>query len=526
MSKTFYALAQKRALCVVVIGFLGFAGSATIGLLVGIPEPGIHDEFSYLLAADTFAHGRLTNPTHPMWMHFESFHIIQRPTYMSKYPPAQGLILAAGQVISGYPILGVWLSMGLMCAAICWMLFAWVPPSWALLGGFLAVVHPELGVGGYWAQSYWGGAVPAAAAALVAGGLRRIVRRPHTRDALILGMGLVVLANSRPYEGLLYSLPAGGVLLLWMFSKNGPAFQASFRKIVMPILLVLSMAAVGMAYYNFRITGAALHMPYLVHEETYAIAPLLLWQTPRPKPTYRHPVMREFHHLMLEDYARRRSIMGFFSEKKIALRTDAGFYLGNAYVLPLLAMLPLMVPRIMRNRWLLFALLTCSVVVIGYLVETFEAKHYMAPITGLVFLFVLQGMRLWRWRDPLIGRFVIFLIVALSVYWILRAPGTGVKSGGPSGWGYQRARVVRQLERMHGNHLVIVSYGPKHNVHEEWVYNRADIDAAKIVWARDMGTVDNDRLLNYFKDRSAWLLNIDYEAPPSETQSYELISLR
>src|SRR5262249_5163057 len=82
------------------------------------------------------------------------------------------VILAVGQVLSGKPILGVWISFGLMCAAVCWMLYAWVQPSWAFLGGFLVMLHPSLGLNGYWAQSYWGGAVAATGGALGIGGRR------------------------------------------------------------------------------------------------------------------------------------------------------------------------------------------------------------------------------------------------------------------------------------------------------------------------------------------------------------------
>src|SRR5215510_12479792 len=143
-SSTLVRVAHRQWLFVTLIGFLGFTGSAFVALLVGVSEPKFHDEFSYLLAADTFAHGRLTNSTHPMWVHFESFHIIQRPTYMSKYPPAQGLALTAGQLIGGHPIVVVWLSFGLMCATICWMLYALVPPRWAVFGGIFAVINPTL----------------------------------------------------------------------------------------------------------------------------------------------------------------------------------------------------------------------------------------------------------------------------------------------------------------------------------------------------------------------------------------------
>jgi len=206
-----------------------------------IPEPGIHDEFSYLLMADTFAHGRVANPTHPMWVHFETFHVIQKPTYVSKYFPAQGLFLAAGQVILGHPFWGVWISAGLMCAAICWMLQGWLSPEWALLGGFLAVIR--LGTFSYWANSYLGGAVAAMGGALVLGALPRIKKQQRVRDALWMVLGLAILATSRPYEGSVFSLPIGVALLIWMFGKVGPTLRVSMRRIILPLALVTSVTA-------------------------------------------------------------------------------------------------------------------------------------------------------------------------------------------------------------------------------------------------------------------------------------------
>ncbi len=493
----------------------------------------IHDEFSYLLAADTFAHGRLTNPPHPLWVHFESIHIIQQPTYASKFPPGQGLMLAAGQVIGGHPVVGVWLSTALACAAICWMLMAWMPPRWALLGGLLATLHPIIVE---WSQSYWGGAVAVAGGAVVLGAFRRIVKRPRARNAFLMGLGIAVLANSRPYEGMVLSLLTMGALLVWMLGRDRPAARVSLRRIVFPILIVLALTAAAIGYYNWRVTGDALRMPYMVHEETYGATAIFPWQHGRPEPNYSHKEIRDYHRGAPSTNTTGRSDSA--PSTNTTGRSDLGLvykivakalYLPKKYYEPILLVAPrrdryrysvlvillvMMVWILRRDRWMRTALLICGMFTAAVML-TWMLLYYTAPATGLFFMLALQSLRhlrLWRWRKSPIGRFVVgailILCVASFVFSCVNLPRLSNK------WlRFPRARILAHLQQDGGRHLVIVRYGPNKSPHDEWVYNEADIDSAKVVWAREMDATQNRKLIEYFKDRQVWLLEPNAETP-------------
>jgi hypothetical protein len=514
MERLFGRLARRRGASVIAVGAATVLLRLAMLPLEPIPQPFIHDEFSYLLAADTFASGRLTNPTHPLWINFESFHIDQQPTYMSMYFPAQGLMLAAGQVLFGHPWYGVSISVGLMCAALCWMLQGWLPPGWALLGGALAVLR--LGLFSNWVNGYYGGAVAAMGGALVLGTLPRMRRRATVHDGMIFAAGAIVLATSRPYEGLLVCAPAA-IAIFWAYRQRAFAL----RTLIAPSLLVL--IAVGlMAHYDQRVFGNAVTLPYQTNRATYASAPVFLWQTPRPPPEYRSKEMHDFYQIWeMGDFRLARTLRGFVDKTVQKLATAGLFFFGIALLIPLAAL-----PWLFRDSRVRYLLLASAVFGIGLGANAWFFPHYAAPFAAAVYVLLLQCMRHLRQYRPG-GRPVGLALVRILPLACLMLAGLRVYAQPlglaihrwPTMWygtaplGLPRALVAAQLEAMPGKQLAIVRYAPDHAPFDDWVYNAANIDASKVVWARELNPAETETLVGYFRDRQVWLVEPDVTPP-------------
>ncbi len=479
-------LARRRSLCYVAAFVLPAIVSWLIVQRQGIPYPTVHDEFSYLLGADTFAAGRLANPTPPSPDHFESMHILVEPTYSSKYPVAQALMLAAGQSLFGHPFWGVSLEISLLCLAALWALRGVLTARMALLAMIAAWL--VFGVSFYWARSYWGGANAFAGAMLAIGATARLRHQPSFAAGALLAAGLSLLFFSRPVEGGLLAL----CLLVYL---NRKLFH---RQVLIPAALLGSATMGFQVQVNSAVTGNATRLPYAEHASQYLSAPFFWMLPPDLSPKRGTGAIQIQREKELREARREEGISlalleGFL---RIEFSMPRGFSLLSGLLLYGL------LGRKRRRTWFVILLILAAFACL----ETWLFAHYLAPLLAVYWLILFgtfEQLQHLRWRKRRAGP--AFILLLLGAFLIPSLQNNLALAFGPTMPVQPRQWVESELLARSGKHLVFVRRQPGFDITDEWVYNSAELSQSRILWVRDLGTEANARLLTQFPGRQAWL---------------------
>jgi len=506
--RLWHRAAQRPVLSTGGIALAAVMAAYVVTRVAGVPEPQVHDEQAQLVMADIFAHGRLCEPPHEYWEHFEAIHVLSQPCYQGKYSPGLALFMALGIVAFGQPISGIWIAVGVMVVCAAYALYAWLPHQWALLATSLIALR--FGIVGEWAQAYWGGAASAAAGALVVGGIRNSIATQSSIHGAATGTGLVLLAITRPYEGLILAVVA---VTLELRSLAGVVrARTDWWRTPLTALTIVVLGAMWMSYYNYRVTGSATTLPYSLYERTHSVLPLFIWQDARREsPPLRQPEMRRYENEMARELERNRRRFPFqrVDELALVLWTFVKPFLGFALVGLLWT------PPGLRSAARYSMAVICAVLG-SNLVTSWTAARYVGPATVPIFLLVSIGLagfvHRWERRPAIVLLLTLMLGSSVGATTVVAARHMLHRDVGSPWWQCKKA-ITQQLQASVGDDLVFVQYGPDHNPNNGWIDNGADIDTQPIIWARQIDADSDRRLRNYYRSRRAWIVIADAQPP-------------
>jgi hypothetical protein len=379
-----------------------------------------------------------------------------------------------------------------MCGAICWGLSFLLPLPWALTGALGAGL--QYGIFGFWMNSYFGGAIAAAAGAMVAGSLARMRQKPRS-SGFICGAGLVMLFASRPLEGAIWTL----VAVIWIFVK----YRKSFLRIVAAGLVVGTVGGVALGYYDYRVTGHVFEPPYAEGRDLYGTPQSFWWQPAVIIKHFDNPELRANYLNQLEFWKRRYSVPALWDSTWRRLRDFWRFFVGPFFTPALLFLWFL---RRDKRIW------PWLVVSIPFVLDhaTFHAWYpqHSAPGTILIVIILVQcwrHLRVWQRRRGWGMALSRNLVAAFALSFVLIGVGRANKDYLPYKitriWGplepaeKGRDRLLARLHELGGKYLVFVYYPPKHPYIDEWVFNGAEIPGSSVVFARMVDPDSDERLV-------------------------------
>jgi hypothetical protein len=310
---------------------------------------------------------------------------------------------------------------------------------------------------------------------------------------------------TRPYESIILFV----AVVAYLIRQRPPLFALVF---LIPAIAITLMQ-------NKAVTGSFTTLPYQLSQYQYGVPAALTFQNdPIPHRELTREQQLEYKSQMAFKGADRETIANYLLRLEYRVRFYRFFFLPPLY----LALL------YYRRNWFVPATLLLFALGINFF-PAFQF-HYLAAVTCLFVLMSVAGLERLSQINAEAAKILVFLCVAYFGFWYtlhifdksafsqaMRQYETwdGLNHQNPA----RRIFVRGELPVARGKFVVFVRYSSRHIFQDEWVYNAADIDAARIVWARDLGAEENAKLRAYYPDRTALLLEPD--SPTPELTPYE-----
>jgi len=314
---------------------------------------------------------------------------------------------------------------------------------------------------------------------------------------------------------MIFSIPVGIAFLWWMAGKaKSPAPWRKRCRIALPIAILLATGIAFVGYYNWRTTGSPRIFAMSLNQKFYDPSAIFIWETPGPPMQHYNPQFDDFYNRWQRDiYGHNWPDLKKVAMRKVRLFASTYLWWDLLLIVPALYFLPKR-----QKLYVLWASLAFTLIAFFSLAWTLP--HYVAPAMCVVFAVFATGLRhlrLFEVRGYPLGLFCSRLVVLGLLLQTLNAVGTGNED--PLGMGgvrmEDRVVAIHKLEAIPGKHLVFVRYSQDHSVHREWVFNGADIEGSRIVWARELDEVQNQKLIQHFQGRNVWFVEADkFMSPP------------
>ena len=341
------------------------------------------------------------------------------------------------------------------------------------------------------------------------GSIGRLSINRHLRHGLLLALGWSIVWLTRPFEASLLFLFGAFILAGWLLTSRNARSLLEFRGFALGAFAVLTCTAGLTILHNWRVTGTPWLLPYQLSQKQYGVPQSFSFQKIIKDPVLPYQDLEAMYMFQREE-RKNMDVPGFWLRRLLAdLRTMWLFFVNYYFTVPLV--IAIVAARSYKYRILMWL---CAAAFLASLLYPFFFVHYYAAYTAVLGLLIMLGFKtLWeyRWRTTRAGALIagVFMVWASLVpfRYVTAETLSGMSAPGPT---HPRTTIALDLKRMPGQHLVFV---PQESFRREWVYNKADLDSAHVIWARMLSPEKDEQLRRHFAGRYAWSIAGDEDHP-------------